>query len=245
MNTTHPRLCRYLIGLAGLIVLLCTSSSVLAKVKLSVSAPILPRVLILYDYEGANFPSSLSDEQVLVAGASMTFEELLLACAPDYEGITTRGEDDPPLTDEQLKVNYGLVAQCSYDKFFVKPYWIPQLVNDVDICGQELGADWRLLTESDVLGFNDKEIEFLASTLTAVSDGTDDWWGAFYFFSLKVYIRGDDGTLKMGDLSVGAPLRIMPLPIPEYGSMTFHLEAGAGDPVVVRCINVKDVVDDH
>jgi hypothetical protein len=62
------------------------------------------------------------------------------ACSPKYHGIKVRGRNDPPLTPAELSANYDLIAQCSYEQYTAKPYWVPQYIDDVDICGNSGAA---------------------------------------------------------------------------------------------------------
>ena len=202
-----------------------------AEEWVTISAPIFPQVLQLYAHEGPNFPATVEEEAAVAQGASLVFESLLVDCQADYPGIVVIGPEDPPLTPEQLTTNFDLVAQCSYEKYTAKPYWIPQLVDDVDLCGSELGPDWRLPTEADLASFTEAEFGFLQDTLTTLSGG--DWWGGFYF-SMRIFVRATDGTLAMGDLTPGAVTRVAPLPSTVGGTQKFHLEGG----VVLRCLRV-------
>src|SRR4030095_10137098 len=107
--------------------------------RVSISSPILPNVLILYTGEGANYPKDNASRQKLAHDSALTFCFLLTDCAPFYPTIKTK----QPLTPADLATNYGEVADCGYTRHTAKPYWIPQLVNDVDLCGTEMGAGWR------------------------------------------------------------------------------------------------------
>ena len=213
------------------LLMLGSSAGAAAGEWVEVSAPVFPQVLKLYDHEGANFPATIEEEAAVAHDASMVFETLLADCQADYPEIVVLGPDDPPLTPEQLTANFDLVARCSYEKYTVKPYWIPQLVDDVDICGTELGPDWRMPTEEDLATFTDEDFAFLQETLTTVAGG--DWWGGFYF-SLQIYVRAADGSLAMGDLTPGAASRVAPLPSSVGGSPKSHLEGS----IVLRCIRI-------
>jgi hypothetical protein len=218
------------ITLLGLLVLGMPARAAAAE-WVTISAPIFPQVLKLYEHEGANFPATAEEEAAVAHDASLIFETLLAECQADYPGIVVLGSDDPPLTPEQLTANFDLVARCSYEKYTAKPYWIPQLVDDVDICGTELGAEWRMPTEADLAAFTDEDFAFLQATLTTMAGG--DWWGGFYF-SLKIYVRAGDGTLAMGDLTPGALALVAPLPSTVNGTSTSHLEGS----IVLRCLRV-------
>lgn len=211
------------------LMILGTPSLAGADEWVTMSAPIFPQVLVLYEHEGTNFPATPEEELALVQEASLIFEELLVECQPDYPGIVLTGPEDPPLTPTELNANFDLVARCSYEKHTAKPYWIPQLVDDVDICGSEMGEGWRMPNEADLVAFTDDDFVFLQETLTTTADG--EWWGGFYF-SMRIFVRAEDGTLAVGDLTPGVAVRVTPLPYQQGFSSTMHLEGG----VVLRCL---------
>ena len=194
-----------------------------------ISAPILPDVLVLYAAEGAQFPASLAAEETLVDAAALTFDQLLIECAgyPAYSGIVIAAPSDPPLTQAQLTTNYELVAQCAYVHHTAKPYWIPRLVADVDVCGRVLGADWRLLAAGDLAALTTADFQFLADALAAA--GTSAGLGAMYF-SLRTYALDTNGALAQAHLEPNATVRVEPLPV--SASFTSHLEGDFG----LRCI---------
>jgi hypothetical protein len=161
--------------------------------------------------------------------AALTFPALLDECVPKYPAITLLAPGDPPLTAEQLATNYDQVAECAYVTHTAKPYWIPQLIDDVDICASVFGADWRLISESDLNGFTEQEHQFFADTLTGVS-GTSSGMGRLYF-SLAMYVRANDGTIKTGALGPGVTPRVWDLPVTGT-ALKSHLE---GD-TALRCI---------
>ena len=194
-----------------------------------ISAPIFPNVEMLYTQEGANFPVDMDGESSLADSSALTYDFLLNECAANYPSITLSADGDPPLTSSQLAANYQAIAQCSYEQYTAKPYWIPQLVSDVDICGNQLGADWALLSEADIASFSESDFQFLHDTLTDVTPATSSW-GTFYF-SLQVFTRATDGTIKMGDLNPGVTSRMTALNL-SRDQMKQHLEAG----YALRCI---------
>ena len=132
----------------------------------------------------------------LAHAASLTFDTLLTSCAATHPAITLASPSHSP-TSAELATNYNEVAECAYSKYTVKPYWIPKLVDDVDICLNELGAGWRLPTEADVSGMTDESLSFVADTLTATADAKAgaSFWGTFYF-SLSMFVRASDGSIK-------------------------------------------------
>lgn len=197
--------------------------------RIEISAPITPRTDVIYPAQGAAYPSAPADEQALGLKAALTFRWLLLQCA-DYKGLVVPATDDEVLPVAQRIVNYNLIAACAYTKFSGKPYWIPQLVNDVDLCWLTLGKDWRLLREQDLADLRDDEYAFLGDTLAGVDTG-----GGLggYYFTLLSYVRGSDGALKLGDLSRGARTRVSPLD-PATIDYKSHLEHQP--PVTLRCL---------
>ena len=203
------------------------------KDRVEISSPILPERDILYDYAGSNYPTTDAERAQVAHDSSLTFSFLLQACAPKYPGITVRGPHDPPLTPAELATNYALIAECAYDQYASKPYWLPQIVDDVDICANELGSDWSLISEGDIASMSEDDFQFIADTLRG-GDGTgsnDDFFGSFYF-SLNVYVRDNSGTLKRGDLSPGVTTRLGPLPKTTDGAPTSPLESDTA----LRCI---------
>ena len=202
-----------------------------------ISAPILPQVLILYAHEGAAFPETLGEKQDLAAQASLLFDNLLVDCKsnPDfggvYDGITLWNEGDPPLATEQLMTNYSLVAQCSYDHFTAKPYWIPQLVDDVDICGLQLGDGWRLPTADDIASLSADDLTFIQTVLAGVSAGAD-FWELFYFLSMQIYARAGDGSLAEANFDPAfSGDRVFP---GEWVDPLHHFEGG----IALRCLRI-------
>jgi hypothetical protein len=198
--------------------------------RVEISAPILPNVLELYK----TFPATLDGEKAMAHAASLTYDFLLSDCAADYPAIT------PPasvtvLTGEQLNANYDAVAQCSYEKHGAKPYWIPKLVGDVDICGTELGAGWRLISEDDLATLADADFQFVQDALAPVAATGQSFWGPFYF-GLNVWLRTHDGGLAVGNLAPGVTgSRVSPLGID--ASSTTHYEGG----LALRCIRRTDL----
>ena len=202
--------------------------------RVEISAPILPGVLKLY----TTFPATLDGEKAMAHDAALTYDRLLTECAADYPAITLPLGDTGSLSTAQLAANYNAVGECSYVKYTAKPYWIPKLINDVDICGTELGAGWRLITEADLATLTESDFEFIQATLTPLEAGASadaSFWGTFYF-GLKVWLRANDGTIASGDLSpdvVGSRATVMP----GFGSSVEHYEGG----LALRCIRRTDM----
>ena len=200
--------------------------------QIEISAPILPRISVLYPAEGANFPQSTAGVAALAHDAALTFDFLLGACPANHPGITVPGPNDPPTTPAQNAANFEALANCAYTDFVSKPYWIPALVDQVDICATELGASWHLITEADVNSLTDADAQVLAEALSTPNAST--FFGNFYF-SLHVWVRGADGSLKRGDLSPGASPRVTALPVD--ASSTTHYESDLG----LRCLRSTTV----
>ena len=199
----------------------------------SLSAPVFPPVLTLYAAEGPNLPDSFEGRAALVDAAALTFRYLIGHCS----GLDAKYAITPsPETADEIATNYNEIARCAYEQFTAKPYWIPQLVDEVDICGRTLGEEWHLLSEGDVAAFSEDDFAFIEKTLAGV--GGESNWGNFYF-SLHAYVRSADGTLARADLSPGATgPRITPLAAaPGTEAWARHLESDLS----LRCIRTEVV----
>lgn len=194
--------------------------------QVEISAPILPRALVLYEREGTNFPTTPAERAAHAHASALTYDFLLHDCPASYPGIVIPGPGDPPTNDAQNATNFELVAQCSYEQYTAKPYWIPALVDLVDICGQELGPSWRLPTEDDVASLSQDDRAQLAAALSTPHAGSS--WATFYF-SLRVWVRRSDGALGIADLS---PTATPTVQLPSGVDPTLHFEAG----IALRCI---------
>lgn len=200
-----------------------------SEVVTVLSAPVLPQVLVLYAAEGAAFPATQVEAEALVDDAALAFQDLLSACAalePLYEII------DEPTSPAEIAHNYGEIARCAYEQYTSKPYWVPALVDQVDICARTLGDEWRLLGEDDVEAFTEADLSFVMDTLASVG-GTSSF-GDFYF-GLRVWVRAADGSLAQADLTPGLEgPRVTALPVsPADGAWTHHLESGLS----LRCVS--------
>lgn len=194
--------------------------------QVEISAPILPRVLVLYEREGTNFPTTAEERAAHAHASALTYDFLLHECQAAYPGIVIPGAGDPPTSDAQNATNFEQVAQCSYEKYTAKPYWIPALIDTVDICGAELGSTWRLPNEDDVASLSQDDRAQLAAALSTPHAASS--WATFYF-SLHVWVRKTDGTLGIADLS---PTATPVMPLPSGLDPTVHYEGG----VALRCI---------
>jgi hypothetical protein len=201
--------------------------------QVEISAPILPRVLVLYEREGNNFPTTPAELAAHAHASALTYDFLIHDCQAAYPAIVIPGPGEPPTTDAQNATNFEQVAQCSYEKYTAKPYWIPALVDAVDICGQELGTSWRLPTEEDAASLSQDDRAKLAAALSTPNAGSS--WAGFYF-SLSIWVRRSDGALGIADLS---PTATPTIPLPPGLEPTVHYEAG----VALRCIRRTVVAD--
>ncbi|PKN58966.1 MAG: hypothetical protein CVU56_03215 [Deltaproteobacteria bacterium HGW-Deltaproteobacteria-14] len=224
--------------LLTLTIAVCGLTTSAAAQTVEVSAPLFPRVLDLYPFTGDAYPDGYDAQEALADDVLMTFGWLRDECAARGYDVLLAG--DAPLTPEQRMENYNHVAECAYDEFTAKPYMVPQLVADVDVCALKLGDGWRLPTEADVLGWPDALFEGVADVLTETADGTSGW-GTFYF-SLLVYVTGADGDVRIANLHPDATTRVFDLPAGT--DPTRHVEAVPFDaagasgwaPPVVRCV---------
>ena len=214
-----------------------------------ISAPLFPIVTTLYDYEGTNYPTTADGQKALAKDGYTTFEKIRDAClTKDPRGSFSGGikteDNSQALAVEDRAENYSKIAQCAYEYFGSKPYSIPQLVSDVDLCAEHLGTDWRLLSEEDIGTFTPDVYSNIKGALQKSSDAIS--WGSFYF-SLAAYTKGSDQSLKIGSLFPDATSRVTDASFPS-GSK-FHLESHGVDggssgltssTVTVRCIRVLE-----
>lgn len=198
------------------------TGAVVVHTRVEISAPILPRTSVIY----AAFPATLEGEQEMAHAAALTFEWLLPKCAPLYPQIVLDPAGGANLTPEQLHTNYDQVGQCSYEQYSAKPYWIPKLVKDVDICGTELGPGWRLISEADLAQLGDLDRQRFLDTL---GDPAGAAFFATYFVAPQVWVRAADGSIKAGSLAPGAS-GVTALGVPDES--TTHYEGW----LALRCI---------
>ena len=195
-----------------------------------ISAPITPRVVggtvNLYSFEGANYPATIAEAQTVASGVAHTFDQLLTDCAALTNPATSAPYDidvsDAEPSEARLIANYNAVASCAYNEFGGKPYWIPRLVHEVDICADKLGPDWHLPTEAEIGTLTAEEVDAVVDVLASSASS----FGSFYF-SWSFYVRAADG-LKRATLTPGQSPSISD-EIDE--TQTTHLESG----VVLRC----------
>ena len=207
-----------------------------------ISAPILPALLSsvggLYAYEGSKLPKTQAGLEKLAHDVALTYDTLLNECKKSYPGIILQAKNaTKPLTTAELSKNYDLVGECAYKKFKSKPYWIPKIVDKVDLCGIELGPDWLLLSEEDVASLTKDQSKIIVEAVTSTS-------GKFFgkaFFSMHVYVRASSGLLMLGTLNAGSKLQTVESAGNKSGNnldvWTHHLEGSW----VPRCIRVRGV----
>jgi hypothetical protein len=214
-----------------------------------ISAPLFPIVTTLYNYEGTNYPTTADGQKALAKDGYTTFEKIRDAClTKDPRGSFSGGikieGNSQTLTAEERAENYSKIAQCAYEYFGSKPYSIPQLVSDVDLCAEHLGTDWRLLSEEDIATFTPDVYSNIKVALEKTSGAFS--WGSFYF-SLAAYTQASDGNLKIGSLFPDAASRVTAASFP--AGSKHHLESHGVDggssgltssTVTVRCIRVLE-----
>jgi hypothetical protein len=181
-----------------------------------------------------SFPTTLEGEKTMAHEAAMTFDWLLAHCAPQYPKIVVDDDDGGvELTPDQLAVNYAEVARCAYEKYLAKPYWVPKLVDDVDICGTEMGSDFRLISEADLASLDEADFQSIATTWNHALNGAEF---TEFFGSPEIWVRAADGTIAAGTLAPDVKgNRVTPLP--PGTSPTEHYEGSLS----LRCIRRTDV----
>ena len=199
--------------------------------RVEISAPILPDMVIWQYKGGAGYPSTAAEATALVRDTTYTYEHLLEACQPKYREIVLY--DGTPLTREQLETNYDQVSRCAYYEYGCKPYWMPQILDDVDVCALKLGTGWRLLAEDDIDGFSEVDFQFFKDTMSIAQGG--DWFPRQFYFSLDAYVRARDGSLVLGNLAPSTD-HLVPLPIAPSDMTVLYF--GNGQPIGVRCVSV-------
>ncbi len=195
------------------------------------SAPILPKVLRLYQGQGDNYPKTFAEQAKLADESALTFDELEQACLDFSPEYTSRTASD----DAKIAAKYWVLEQCAYARFTAKPYWIPQLLLDVDVCERSLGQGYRTLTEADVRAFLPGEVEAFKRRREEVNRS-----GGSFYFSMRVWVRSNAGTMASVVLSDGPSAVIEPLMFPQPGWTALnHYEGG----LALRCIRVGASLD--
>lgn len=190
------------------------------EVQFDISLAILPRTFSkggLYEYEGDRYPTTTAAREAVVDAVAFTYGELAKECATRHPEIVLAKPGDP---DSVITKALEAVADCAYSDFGIKPYWIPRLAVDVDVCARKLGTGYRLPTVADVTALTPEERAAIAAT---TREGL--------YNGLVVYVRAADGTVQLGDLASGA-IRKLSDTTSMYWGDTYHYEGGAS----LRCI---------
>lgn len=200
------------------------------------SAPLFPDMIVFQRFQdGSRYPATTAAEtQKLLDDHVKTFDQLLVLCAPVDSRIKLRADGDPPLTLEQIRINYDAVARCGYEKYGAKPYWVPQMVADHDICARKLGPDWHLPTAADIGSLSESDFKLFSDTLTALPGA--DWFPVQWYYRLEVYARDAMGALALGNL---APAATHVSPLPVSGAAMNALYLGDGKPIGLRCFRKR------
>jgi hypothetical protein len=217
-----------------------TATTTAGPASIEISATLFPKTFNgtegLYAHEGPNYPKSYAEAVEVVRNASMPYAELLKQCAASHTEIVIQASGQT-LTDQQLSANLEAVLNCAYEDFSIKPYWIPQLIDDVDVCAVVLGEDWRLPTEADLAAFSDPAREAFAeaSRIEISLNG-----------GLDVYARGADGQLRRGSMEPGVH-SLSAIEYPLGRDAQYHYEGCGfsgcnGRTIGLRCMRTGDVI---
>ena len=167
---------------------------------------------------------------------SYSFPWLLKVCSEKYYQDYPKIQLDSKgagLSPDELLTNFSEVARCSYEKFSSKPYWIPLLIQNVDICGRVLGSDWRLITDVDLKKLTADDLIQINSSL---SGAAGNFWASFYV-GMRIYIKSADGVIREADLGYPEKGVIISDLLLKEEQMKMHLEGGRA----LRCIKVTDI----
>ena len=200
-----------------------------------ISAPILPNYAQQFMIEGSAYPATQAEREDVAQRLALPYDQLLEFCADEDPRIKLRGPSDPPLTRQEILANYEAVADCAYQHYTSKPYWIPQLVSDVDICGRALGPDWRLVSEADLGRVTEAEYLLMREALGGEGGG----FFASFYFQLRLFIRAADGTIQEGRLDPRDPMRVVPLTFHQGQDARHHYEGG----LALRCLRRTEVIE--
>jgi hypothetical protein len=157
------------------------------------SAPLVPCVTALN--KDGFYPPGREEQERMADEASLTFPYFLDACAKRYPLV--RPSNGQTLTPEQGRDNYANVARCAYETHYGKPYWVPQLIDDVDLCERALGRGWHLPNRESLGRFNAEHRARLYQALKNVPFGGG-------YDSILMYARAEDGKLTLIDLAPAA-----------------------------------------
>lgn len=183
---------------------------------------LLPRTLSkggLYEYEGANYPATPAAREALLDQVAWTYAALAAECTTRHPEISLPTPEQMP-SEADLAKTLQAVADCSYTDLGIKPYWIPRLLVDVDVCGRKLGKDWRLPTVQDVESLTQAE---RAAVVATAREGL--------YNGLEVFAIGANKTLHVSNLETGAT-RALSETNATYLGDTYHYEGNAS----LRCV---------
>ncbi|MGC4121755.1 MAG: hypothetical protein QM765_45700 [Myxococcales bacterium] len=192
----------------------------------------------LYSHQGPDYPKSQEEAVEVARKAAIPFAELLKQCVANHPDIVVQ-QPGQTLTEQQLWNNIQVVETCAYEDFGIKPYWIPQLVDDVDVCEVVLGEGWRLPTAADLAAFSDHARQAFADAarVELALNG-----------SMDVYARAADGTLRRGSLEPGVhTLSPIEYPMGYDEPAKYHYE-GCGSSLCnsntlgLRCVRAGQVI---
>ncbi len=214
-------------------------------IGVELSGPLMPKVLYLYANEGQQYPSNEAGQLEVAENGFLTFPELREECnnlaqyAVKVISAEEAAELGEGLTDEMQLASYGAIAQCAYEQKTSKPYTIPQLHEDVDVCAAVLGDEWRTPTEEDVTSILTgadflKFQEIMESAITAGTSTNGSW--AHFYFSLATIIRGEDGMAKVASLRSDADPRVAEITVDKKLHLEGFTMGGQSTTVTPRCI---------
>jgi len=202
-----------------------------APMRIEISAEILPNAVVWQYKGGDGYPPTVAELQQLVNDSTYSFPTLLTACAAKDPSIVIRA--DQALTPAELASNYTAVAECAYRDYGAKPYWMPQILNDVDVCASKLGGAWHLLAASDLASLTEADYQGLQDTLAvAAKPLVAGQFPTSFYYALTTYLRDANGQLALANLTPNA-VHISPLPIATSAYRDLYL--GQDDKIVVRC----------
>lgn len=194
----------------------------------AISAPLFPRYILFYEIEGEDYPESPSAtlDWVQAQDPMMTFPEMMAFCLEHepYASQITVAPEDGGLTRDELDANYIAISSCAYDRelgFRSKPYWIPQFLEELDVCEYELGEGWAMPTEEFVMAQDQSFFEEYASLNSATANTANT---ASMYFSLSLFVTGSGGELKVATLEPGDPQPSRVRSLPEDLEPTLHVE---------------------
>ncbi len=166
------------------------------------SAPLFPDIKYMQQWDGGGYDHANKEEWI--SEKIYSFDFIRDSCIElDYD-IKVQDNNNNNLTTDELNDNYLQVADCAYSNFTSKPYFVPQLMADKDICKEKLGSEWRLPTENDIYNLSDYFYHEVVTTLYNTA-GSNLSRFANAYFSLAIFVKGNDDTIKVASLYPGKP----------------------------------------